>query len=509
VFSVAPFLKDLQSHNLFLEGTLPENFTGLTSDSRSLEESGTKWIFFARRGVAKDGHEFLNGIARHPHVVGFVVEKKPDGFAPQVPVLVVRDATATMAIACKMLNGDPTSSAFCAAVTGTNGKTTSTFLIQSLLKTFERRPARLGTIEVQFEDFSIPSNLTTPDFSFLQSTFETLRKKGANAFVFEASSHALDQRRLLGIELDAAIFTNLTQDHLDYHRTMESYYLAKKKLFSELLGASAKPIRHAIVPLDGTYGSRLFTEIESDSRLKVSTWGYSGKQGTSESRNHLQVDSWKSELSGSSMVVTGMGLKSQEFRTSLVGRHNVDNVMGIVTLGVSMGMSAKAIQQSLDTCPPVSGRLERVTASKGFIFVDYAHTPDALENILQTLRPLTGGKLRVVFGCGGDRDKTKRSKMGSIAELYADEVVVTSDNPRTEDPELIIQEILSGIQRIKPVHVEVQRREGIRRGLQNLGAKDVLVIAGKGHEDYQIIGTQKFPFDDRKIALEILKEMGN
>lgn len=491
------WIEAFKSQGIWVEGTAKGAVDRITSDSRSLFQPGEaseRIVFFARRGAAKDGHEFLKDLASKSSIVAFVVERIPKDFATKVPVIVVRDSTWAMALATKFLYQNPTSDSFCVAVTGTNGKTTTTFLVEALLKEAGKRPARIGTIETHFENYRVASELTTPDFTSLQKTFSELKRRGANALVFEASSHALDQRRLLGIELDAALFTNLTPEHLDYHKTMETYYQAKKKLFSEVLAESPKPRKIAITPLDGAYGSRLKNELKASS---VYTWSLSEKA----SNENLSIISWKTDLSGSELEVEGVGLSRSTFRSRLIGKYNIENLAGVITLGAAMGLGADKIRRALDTHASVLGRLEKVDVpSVGAIFVDYAHTPDALENVLMTLRPLTSGRLRVVFGCGGDRDRTKRPKMGAIAELHADEIFVTSDNPRTEDPESIIDEIVQGMQRIKPVVIEVDRRKAIEKSLQGLKKNDVVLIAGKGHENYQILGTTKVPFDDREVV---------
>lgn len=470
----------------------------LSSDSRQLIEKKVPSVFFARRGAIQDGHDYLTALSDLPFIQAFVVERIPENFKSNAPVVVVRDSTLAMALAVKDFYGDPTKTAFTAAVTGTNGKTTTTFLLQSLLRVRGDRPVRSGTIETQFEDFVQESTLTTPDFSVLQQVFSKLKERGANAFVFEASSHALDQKRLLGFELDMALFTNLTPEHLDYHRSMDEYYLAKQKLFIDLLGGSQKSRKIAVVPRDGAYGSRLIHDISSYRDIDLWTWGFDGIAG----ERNLLIETWSTSLEGSEMKVSGGGVNGQSFKTRLVGRYNIENVAGMLGAGLALGVDAARLQRALDELSPVSGRLERVKTPQGHVFVDYAHTPDALENVLMTLRPLTKGKLRVVFGCGGDRDRKKRPQMGALAELYADEIFVTSDNPRTENPESIIEEILVGMQRLKPIHIDVDRRSSILKSLDGLSSRDALLIAGKGHETYQILGTTKIHFDDREVVLQ-------
>ncbi len=515
------FLEVLKQHNLWLSGELLTDFDELTADTRQLEslDKSKRVLFFARRGASADGHEFLNSIQDHPSIVAFVIEKIPEGFEPACPIIQVTDTTKAMALAIRDFYGDPTRKVLTVAVTGTNGKTTTTFLVEALLKEMGLNPGRIGTIEAVFGTQRLSSSLTTPDFTVFQKLFNNFCAQGANAFVFEASSHALDQRRLLGLSLDVAIFTNLTAEHLDYHGTMEKYFEAKKKLFSELLLASPKKERWAIVPIDATYGWRLSEELSVLPGLSLITWAFQGTPALKPAalsksvsiREHLNVIEWKTTVEGSEWRLSN----GENYRSALLGRHNIENMMGLVAMGHALKQSAKTIQRALDAVPSIPGRLERVemlqestankkTAVGKTVLVDYAHTADALENVLRTLRPLVKGKLRVVFGCGGDRDRSKRPKMGSIAELYADEVYVTSDNPRTEDPELIVREILAGIQRIKPLVVEVDRRRAIERAVQSANDGDIVLIAGKGHETYQIVGREKKPFDDRLVARDAL-----
>jgi UDP-N-acetylmuramoyl-L-alanyl-D-glutamate--2,6-diaminopimelate ligase len=498
---LSSFLQLLQSSGLWLEGTLSGDATSVLADTRKLTGLGSseKVLFFARKGVTFDGHDFLQEIDACPQVIGIVGERLPVGLALQKPFIRVRSSAQAMALAVKSLWEDPSSKMLLAAVTGTNGKTTTTFLMQSLLSVLGYRVARFGTIETEFEGFSIPSELTTPDFEELQRRLADLGSKGATAAVFEASSHALDQGRLLGLEVDATVFTNLTAEHLDYHRSMENYYAAKRKLFTELLKSSAKKKKWAVVPDDGSFGSRLIEDLKGVSEIALVVW--TSNPGKSKAADYL-LRSFETSLSGTQLeVVDCKTQKAFSFHSFLPGHYNAENVMGMIALGFALGASPAQIQQSLDKMSPVSGRLERVVRDgQGFVFVDYAHTPDALENVLRTLRGLTKGKLKVVFGCGGDRDRGKRPKMGEVAELYADEIFVTSDNPRTEDPEGIIREIVQGMQRLKPCRIDVDRRKTIERALKDLGVEDVLLIAGKGHEKYQIIGTQKLPFDDREVV---------
>lgn len=500
---IEAWIKQFKAHDLWLEGEAIGPVGSLTADSREAKGTGKNIVFFARKGISGDGHDYLAELAGLKNISAFVVERKPEDFKTKTPLIVVRDSTEAMALAAKSFYKDPTADSLTVAVTGTNGKTTSTVLLQALLTEKGCRTARSGTIDTQFEGKSIPAKLTTPDFLVIQRLFSELKAKGANAFVFEASSHALEQRRISGIELNAALFTNLSPEHLDYHQNMDAYYLAKRKVFADYLQNSLKKEKIAVIGRDESYGTKLIEDLKPFKNFKIITWGY--QPFSSENDSHLHIYEWKSDLNGIVFKVNGLGLKAQEFHSKLIGKYNIDNIAGMISLGLSMDIGSSKIQNALNRVESISGRLERVAPTTGNnIFVDYAHTPDALENVLNTLRPLTKGRLRVVFGCGGDRDRTKRPRMGEIAELYADELFVTSDNPRTEDPQSIIQEILKGLQRLKPVTIEADRKKAIGKSLEGLTNDDVVLVAGKGHENYQILGTKRIHFDDKEVVHEAL-----
>lgn len=486
-------LKLLKHSSLYISGSLNDPIQHLTANTKALR-SGS--VYFARKGVTRDGHEFLPEALKVPGLAGIVAERWESESPPPVPLVLVRDSTLAMALALKAQYGHPTGDALTVAVTGTNGKTTTTFLVETLLREMGHRPVRSGTIEIAFEGERLASDLTTPDFSVLLEVFAEARKKGATSFVFEASSHALDQRRLLGLDLDVAIFTNLTPEHLDYHHSMEAYFEAKKKLFSDLLANSSKQKKMAIFPDDGKYGSRLIKEFQYETRFEKVVWG----RGPGVD---VRLVKFSTDADGSELVVQTKRWGEAKFRAQLVGAFNMENIMGVVALGEGLSLSQETVARAIEATQPVPGRIEvvkRPSAAKGRVFVDYAHTADALENVLQTLRPLTQKKLKIVFGCGGDRDKSKRPKMAEVAELYADEIFLTSDNPRTEDPDAIISQVMKGFQRVKPLMVEADRRRAIHQALRTLDEGDVLLIAGKGHETYQILGTKKIPFDDREVT---------
>lgn len=500
MYSLRDLIELWKKKGIWLQGDPDIQFSALSCDSRQISKS-KKWVFFARKGYLHDGHQFVPELLLRDEVVALVVERVPEKVSAFSEKLIqVRDSRLAMALAAKYFYGDPSRELLCVAVTGTNGKTTTSFLLKHLFDAFHKPAAISGTIKTGYLNSWKDLQLTTLDFSVLQNFLKEVKDQSAKSFVFEASSHALDQRRLLGLELDAALFTNLSPEHLDYHQNMDTYFQAKKILFTEHLRESIKDRKIAVLPDDGTYGSRLLEELQSFSELELVSWGYH----PAKLEKHLQILSWSSNLDAQEIEFLWKS-KKLRLKSSLVGKFNIENLAGVLALGLSLSLDEEALIKALESFPGVPGRLERVPNSKGFkVFVDYAHTPDALENILSTLRPLCHGKLKVVFGCGGDRDRSKRPVMAQTVELYADELFITSDNPRSEAPEKIIEEILLGLQRVKSFRVEADRRKAIEMALKNLEPQDVVVIAGKGHEKYQQIGDKRLEFDDVQVAREML-----
>lgn len=392
-------------------------------------------------------------------------------------------------------NGNPSHQLKVFGVTGTNGKTTSTYLIEAMLRSMGYRPAVIGTVENRFESHSIPSTLTTPGSEELQRLLAQFRQLGADSVAIEVSSHALDQYRTWGTKFEAVLFTNLTQDHLDYHHTMENYYIAKRRLFFEYES------RHKIVNTDDPWGQKLAHELRQSGAV---VWTY-GKSNADINFNQVVADA--EGIHGTFFTSSQYSKRSIELSSPLLGQFNIQNLAQTAALGCALEFTPLEISKALSSCTGIPGRLERVGDSQSYnIIVDYAHTPDALQKALEALRPLCKGKLHVLFGCGGDRDPGKRPIMGKLAADLADFVYVTSDNPRTEDPAAIIDSVLGGI----PVDTKARiqkipdRRSAINEAVNQLQKDDVLLIAGKGHEDYQIVGTQKIYFDDRIEAKKAL-----
>jgi UDP-N-acetylmuramoyl-L-alanyl-D-glutamate--2,6-diaminopimelate ligase len=456
--------------------------TGLALDNRRVEP-GT--LFFCVPGFTRDGHDFApDAVARGASVL---VVQRPLGLG--VAEVVVDDVRAAMAPIAARFHGDPTARLGLVGITGTNGKTTTAFLARELLEAAGRQTALLGTIKSVIGGAEAPLARTTPEAIDLQASFAQMLAAGDVACVMEVSSHALELRRADAIHWDVAVFTNLTQDHLDFHPTMEDYYVAKRRLFE------ARP-RVSVVNVDDAYGRRLAGEvpgavtvaIDRDADLRATDLRMTGHRG-------------RSPWSGAEFTVDGMRLRSP-----LPGRFNVANVLGAVAAARALGVDDATIERALPQARPVPGRFQPVDEGQGFaVLVDYAHTPDSLENVLRAARELSRGRVIVTFGAGGDRDRGKRPLMGEIAARLADEVVVTSDNPRSEDPEAILAEILAGIDR-DDVRAEVDRRAAIAQAIGLAADGDVVVIAGKGHEQGQeFAGGHKIPFDDATVAAEALR----
>ncbi len=386
--------------------------------------------------------------------------------------------------------GDPSSKIKVIGITGTNGKTTITYLIEALLKKANFQPAVIGTINYRFKNKTISSKNTTPSSVELQSLLARMSKEGVDYAIMEVSSHALDQDRAEGIKFHSSIFTNLTQDHLDYHKTLENYFKAKVKLFKNLAPNSV-----AVINNDDKYGRR----IKNLTKARIITYGIKNKADIIAS--DIKFDCRKTEF-----LLSTPKLKIN-LETSLIGRHNIYNILAAIAWADKEGIDIVTIKSVIKEFSTVPGRLERITAGARFsVFVDYAHTEDALKNIITSLRNLSRRRLIVVFGCGGERDKTKRPKMGRIVSELSDYAVITNDNPRSEDPLEIIKDIKRGIRK-NNYCVIPQRMDAIRKSLALARPGDIVLIAGKGHENYQILKDRVIHFDDREAVKECLQSM--
>jgi UDP-N-acetylmuramoyl-L-alanyl-D-glutamate--2,6-diaminopimelate ligase len=469
----------------------------LAYDNRRVEPGA---LFFCVPGFTRDGHDFApDAVARG--AAALVVER-PLGLG--VPEVAVESVRAAMAPAAARFHGDPTASLDVVGITGTNGKTTTAFLVRTLLEAAGRQCGLLGTVTSFVGGVERPVERTTAEAIELQRDFRAMADGGDATCAMEVSSHALELHRADAIHWAAAIFTNLTQDHLDFHPTMEDYFLAKRRLFAP---AAGEPPRVAVVNVNDPYGDRLAEELGG----MVSPVTFAIDREATYRAVELE-----SGFDGSRFTaVTPEGPIA--LRTPLPGRFNVSNVLGAVAAVRALGVPLETIAAALPEAGRVPGRFEPVDEGQGFaVLVDYAHTPDSLENVLAAARALTAGKLHCVFGCGGDRDRGKRPLMGEIAARLADYVIVTSDNPRSEPPAAIVREILAGIE-ISPsghrerrpagdVAVEVDRRAAITAAIGAAQDGDVVVIAGKGHEQGQeYAGGEQIPFDDVTVAREALR----
>jgi UDP-N-acetylmuramoyl-L-alanyl-D-glutamate--2,6-diaminopimelate ligase len=471
---------------------LHEVMTGVPAPARDFEvsrlayddrdvRSGT--LFFCVRGFTRDGHDFAQ-LAIERGAVALVVER-PLGLG--VPEIQVPDARAAMAPAAARFYGDPTAQLQVIGVTGTNGKTTTAFLMRSLLEAAGRQTGLLGTIKSVVGGVEHPVKRTTPEAIDLQRTFRDMLEGGDAACAIEVSSHALELHRADAIHFAVAIFTNLTQDHLDFHPTMEDYFAAKRRLFRDFSPSQA------VINVDDRYGQRLAAELEAPITFSLD-------------RDALyRAQNVETGLTGSRFSVPTPEGEAIQIRSPLRGRFNVYNVLGAFAAARALDVPADVAASAIAQADQVPGRLEPVEEGQQFaVLVDYAHTPDSLENVLVAARALTDHRLHVVFGCGGDRDRAKRPLMGEIATRLADRVIVTSDNPRSEDPEAIIEEILVGAG--PSTDHEADRREAIARTIAGAEPGDVVVIAGKGHEQGQEFEAgRKLPFDDVAVAREALR----
>src|ERR1700682_2061156 len=473
-----------------LTGSLDRNVESIAYDSRRVQRN---CLFGALRGEKTDGHQFIDqAIERGASVIVTEREEKQ----PRVTSLVVENTRTALADLAAVFYGFPATRLKMAAVTGTNGKTTTTFLIKHMCEKAGLHCGLIGTVRYEIGERVLPAIRTTPESLDLQELLAQIANAGCRAAAMEVSSHALAQERIRGLEWDVAVFTNLTQDHLDFHGTMENYFEAKAKLFTELAHQKKKQKPVAIINIDDRYGGQLLGKI--DKNISVTTFGMGA-------RADFRASNYRTEFGGTSYQLDARG-KSYLVRVPLIGRFNVANSMAALAAASAFGISLREAVLSLGKSPQVPGRLELVPAKRQFpIFVDYAHTPDALLNVLKTLRQLGPGRLIAVFGCGGDRDRQKRPLMGRVAAQNADYSIITSDNPRKEDPNAIISEIEKGFGSDRYEKV-AERAEAIARAIALAQPRDIILIAGKGHETYQEFADHTVPFDDIQVARRAIED---
>ena len=472
-------------------GPLDREITGITADSREVTDGS---LFAAIRGVKSDGHAFIES-AREAGAAAIMAEQ-------DVPELYrdtwlrVPDSRRGVAEAADVYYGRPSDALLVSGVTGTNGKTTTAFILQHLVAQARGRCGLIGTVKYDTGLGQEPSSHTTPDWIAVQRLLSEMRANACRGVAMEVSSHALSQSRVHGIRFDSAIFTNLTQDHLDYHGTMEAYFAAKASFFEHLTeqGGPKKP--QAVINIDDAWGRRLARLYED--RLNVVKFGMG-----------LQADFRATDVRiGMQGTQFTLAARGREFlvRTPYIGRFNVYNVLGALAAAWSMDLNLREAVNAMTRAPQIPGRMQSVAEAKPFkVYVDYAHTPDALENALRTLKELGPRRIITVFGCGGDRDRTKRPLMGAAAEALSSWSILTSDNPRSEDPEQILADIRTGMQGDRHESI-VCRREAIARAIGMAGGGDLVLIAGKGHEQGQTFaGGRVEPFDDVRVAQAALR----
>jgi UDP-N-acetylmuramoyl-L-alanyl-D-glutamate--2,6-diaminopimelate ligase len=473
---------------------------GLCYDSRKVSPGD---LFFALRGEVTDGHQHIDAALAAGAVA--VVMEEERALIGVVAGIQVADTRQAMAAAAKCFYADPTAAMKVVGITGTNGKTTVSYLVEALLEEAGFHAAVVGTVAYRFQQQLLPAPNTTPEAADLQRMMADFRQQGCDALVMEVSSHALAQQRITGVDVDVAVFTNLTPEHLDYHRDMENYFAAKRLLFQPVAG----PAPLAVINTDDRFGARLAAELP-----ETVTCGRD-----IDARVRLVAEELSLQGIQAKVLIPGGELT---IKSSLLGPFNLANLLCAAAVGVALKLDGATIERGLARLTRVPGRLEQIENRVGaLVLVDYAHTGDALEKALDALRQLQPKRLLTVFGCGGDRDRSKRPVMGEVAARLSNLTIVTSDNPRTEAPEEIIEEIRPGLAAVHSRELSLEeasrpdaqgylviadRRAAIDFAAGLVGAGEMLLVAGKGHEDYQIIGRKKFHFDDREELRRALRD---
>jgi UDP-N-acetylmuramoyl-L-alanyl-D-glutamate--2,6-diaminopimelate ligase len=466
---------------------------GLANDSRAVQEG---YLFVAVKGHNQDGHRYLaHAVDKGAHAL--IVEQAVEEFK-DVTVIRIRDTRVALPGLAATFYGYPANGARLIGITGTNGKTTTSYLLESIWREAGIRVGLIGTINYRYNGNSFEAPLTTPDSPELMRIIREMRDAGITDIILEVSSHSLDQERTVGLHWSRALFTNFSRDHLDYHTTMDEYFLAKSRLFTSLGGSQGEDQAKAVINVDDPKGRAL----ERMTAVPVVSYGL----GVDCVVRAVDIDC---ALDGVRFtMVTPLG--SVPISSCLLGRINVYNILGAAATAYSLDLELAAVARGIEALTYVPGRLQPVKNSRGLsVFVDYAHSPDALDKALQTLKPFALGRLITVFGCGGDRDRGKRPEMGKVAGGLSDLVVLTSDNPRREDPAQIAREIEAGVREAglrnlesypprnaRGYRIVLDRRKAIRDAINMATDKDIILIAGKGHEEYQIIGSRKISFDD-------------
>lgn len=467
---------------------------GISCNSKDIKDN---FVFIAIKGVQQDGHDFIpeaikkgaKAIVIQSPIARAKLARGYPGSAVKPAFIRVKDTRKALAKLAAEFYGRPSQKLKVVGITGTNGKTTVAYLIEAILKEAGLNPGVISTVNYRFNNKVVPSRNTTPGPIELEFILADMLNAGVDCAVMEVSSHALDQDRTQDIHFHSAVFTNLTQDHLDYHHTLEDYFQAKSKLFKDINSHS-----FAVVNRDDEYGCRLLSLLTAD----TATYGI-------EKKAEIVAKDIRLDIAHTEFCLKAIGQET-DFKTSLIGRHNVYNVLAAVAWALREGLGLNVIKSAVKKFSFVPGRLERIDSDNFAVFVDYAHTEDALENVIGALRQLSKKRIIVVFGCGGERDKNKRPKMGKVVSELADYALITNDNPRSEDPEAIIAGIKRGISK-NNYAVIPERCEAIKESLRLAQPGDIVLVAGKGHENYQILNDRVIHFDDREIIRECLRSM--
>lgn len=481
-------------NNVEVKGDVNKEIEFITHDSRRVRKNT---LFVCICGTRVDGNKFIPQ-AIEAGACAIMTEKDVEVPA-DITVIKVPNMREAMELAVPYFYDYPGKKMRMIGVTGTNGKTSSTYMLRDISRKAGYKVGVIGTIKIMIEDEEMPIHNTTPDVIDLQEILDKMYKQNIDYVVMEVSSHALDMNRIAGCEYDTAMFTNLTQDHLDYHKTMENYALAKAKLFDSLSAPNlVKTNKNAVINLDDELGSKTMIE---HTKCNLITYGIKNDAV-------LKAENVEIKASGASFDVKYKD-DCVHFDLKVTGMFNVYNILGVIGVALAEKISFDIIKETLEAFEAVAGRFELVRQGQDFsVIVDYAHTPDGLENVLKTAREIAKKRLIVVFGCGGDRDRTKRPIMGRIAAQLADVVIATSDNPRTEDPEFILSEVEAGV--LPALHGNfhekiTDRRTAIFRAIELAQKDDIVLIAGKGHENYQILKTGTIHFDDKEVAIEAIR----
>lgn len=472
-----------------LRGNTDIDILGIENDSRKIKKG---YMFVAIKGFSVDGHEYIHQ-AIDKGAVCIMVERDIDIRDDSVTVIKVQNTLDVLAYASSLFYGEPSKKLNLIGVTGTNGKTSVTYLVKRIFEENSKKTSVIGTLGSIINDKKIDNKNTTPDSLTLQRLFSRMVDEEIEFCVMEVSSHALDLKRVEHVDYQVGIFTNLTEDHLDYHITMENYYKSKLKLFNITK-------KYNIINVDDTYGKRMINEISNN--VPLITYGFDKKSDVT-AKNILYSSSGV-EFN----VLTPKG--SIPIHMKLLGKFNVYNALAAISCGIAYDVELHVIKKAIESMDGIKGRFELIPLkNKDFsVIIDYAHTPDGLEKVLTTIKQFAQGRVVVVFGAGGNRDKEKRPIMGEIVSNLADMCIVTSDNPRFEDPDRIIEDILAGVKKGKAKYIAItDRKEAIRYALENAKPKDIILLAGKGHETYTIIKDKVIPFNEKQIVLDILKNI--